>query len=134
MVTVSRSRAGQKPLALSGAGTQAKFDLTPSPRRVNSVSMATEAITNCVEASDNAILVPTAPIRTADQWVRAHSRELNRHRGQWLAISANGIVAVGQGLADVRRESIQKGHARDDVIVFKIPREPLKTAVPKRRA
>lgn len=73
--------------------------------------------------------IAVSPIRSADDWVQSHLTEIRRHAGEWLAVAAEGIVAAGATLADVRRTSLALGFGREQVVVFKVPVRNLKRAV-----
>lgn len=54
-------------------------------------------------------------------WLLKNARELEKHRGKWIAIVGNRIVSSGEVLHDVRKKA--KEISKKEPLVFKVPRK-----------
>lgn len=52
-------------------------------------------------------------------WLNAHKEEMAKHRGEWVAVAPEGLVAFGEDfdvIADAARD-----HKPEQAVVFKMP-------------
>ena len=54
------------------------------------------------------------------KWLSSHPEEAEKYSGKWVAITDNGIVAVGESVSEVRTALRKKGI---EAMVMKVPRE-----------
>jgi len=54
------------------------------------------------------------------------SDELERHKGRWVAVFQDRIIAVSDSAVDVRDEALAKGVT--DPLVFRVPLHPRRIA------
>ncbi len=68
--------------------------------------------------------LPTARDKsvTANEWVQRNLSKIMRHRGKWVAINNNGIVATSDGFDEVFSKARNRGVTNP--LVFKVPRVP----------
>lgn len=59
-------------------------------------------------------------------WSHETGEELSGHRGRWVALDGDRIVAVADSLPLVRREAREQGVT--DPLVFRVPAHPRQVA------
>ena len=81
------------------------------------VAISQAAATNAVSSVH---VIPTG--RAAHRWVQENQSHVLKHRGKWVAITENGIVASNASLERTRELARAKGAGNP--VVFKVPSQP----------
>lgn len=55
-------------------------------------------------------------------WSKAVAEQFAQHRGRWVAIHDDRIVAVGDSPTEVREEAVS--HGIEEPLLFQVPRHP----------
>jgi len=68
------------------------------------------------------------PPRSAHEWVQAHPHDVLQHKGEWLAVTKDGIVATSLlGMDDIFKRAYKRGVR--DPMVFKVPKDTTRKRV-----
>jgi hypothetical protein len=57
------------------------------------------------------------------EWMSAHSEEVERYSGKWVAVNERGVVAAGNSVSEVEALLKKKGIAWEKVLLTKVPRK-----------